>query len=79
MKPVAVIILNWNGERLLDEYLPQVIANTNKKIGDIIVADNGSTDGSINLLKSRFKEVKLIEFDTNHGFAEGYNLAIAQT
>lgn len=46
MKPVAVIILNWNGAALLRRYLPSVVANTNPDIADVIVADNGSTDNS---------------------------------
>lgn len=78
-KPIAVIILNWNGHDLLNEYLPQVVATTDSAVADIIVADNGSTDNSIELLKTKFPEVKLLQFDTNHGFAQGYNLAIEQT
>lgn len=75
--PVAVIILNWNGEKLLRNYLPSVVANTNSEIAEVIVADNGSTDGSLALLADEFPGVTLIEFDSNRGFAEGYNLAIA--
>lgn len=78
-KPIAVIILNWNGEKLLDEFLPQVTATTPADIADLIVADNGSTDGSTALLKEKFPTVKLIEFDKNYGFAEGYNKAIELT
>lgn len=76
-KKIAVVILNWNGEKLLKEYLPQVIATTDSKISQIIVADNGSTDGSVELLRSSFPEVELMLFDRNYGFAEGYNRAIA--
>ncbi len=79
MLPVAVIILNWNGENLLREYLPQVLANTNTAIADIIVADNGSTDGSRNILEHEFPTVKTLFFDSNHGYAGGYNLAITRT
>lgn len=78
-KPIAVIILNWNGEKLLDEFLPQVTATTPADIADVIVADNGSTDGSTALLKEKFPTVKIIEFDKNYGFAEGYNKAIELT
>lgn len=78
-KPIAVIILNWNGHDLLNEYLPQVVATTDSSVADIIVADNGSTDKSVELLKTDFPSVKLIQFDSNHGFAQGYNLAIEQT
>ena len=76
---VSVIILNWNGEALLEEFLPSLIAYTPENMADIIVADNGSTDGSIAFLKEKFPSVRLMEFDKNYGFAEGYNMAISQT
>ncbi|MCM1137138.1 MAG: glycosyltransferase family 2 protein [Duncaniella sp.] len=76
-KRVAVVILNWNGEKLLSEYLPSVAKYTNNEIADVIVADNGSTDGSVELLKAEFPGVRLIEFEENYGFAEGYNRVIA--
>lgn len=79
MKPVAVIILNWNGEKLLREFLPSVVANTDTSIADVIVADNGSTDGSRELLRKDFPQVKLLEFDENLGFAGGYNRALRET
>ena len=78
-KPIAVIILNWNGEALLKEFLPQVIATTDSAVADIIVADNGSTDDSVLLLEQEFPQVKLLKFAENYGFAEGYNRAIEQT
>lgn len=79
-KPVAVIILNWNGKKLLEEFLPAVVATTPTDIADVIVADNGSDDGSAEWVSDRFGErVKLIVFDKNHGFAEGYNKAIELT
>ena len=79
MKQVAVIILNWNGAKLLRRYLPTVIEGTDAAIADVIVADNGSTDESLQVLEQEFPEVKVLKFDRNYGFAEGYNLAIAQT
>lgn len=79
MNKVAVIILNWNGEKLLREYLPSVIETTDSTIADVIVADNGSTDNSVELLRKAFPQVKLIEFTENYGFAEGYNRAIKET
>lgn len=78
-KRLAVIILNWNGEELLRKFLPTAIKYTSGDKVDLIVADNGSTDGSLELLKSRFPEVKVISFPENYGFAEGYNRALALT
>ena len=75
---VAVIILNWNGARFLREYLPSVVRHTPSDIADVIVADNGSTDGSLEVLRDEFPQVKRIEFSENHGFAEGYNLAVGR-
>lgn len=73
---VAVIILNWNGAKLLKEYLPQVIENTNPATARVIVADNGSTDNSRELLENEFPTVETLYFDKNYGFAEGYNRAL---
>ncbi|MCM1450426.1 MAG: glycosyltransferase family 2 protein [Clostridiales bacterium] len=79
MPPIAVIILNWNGEKLLPEFLPSVVANTPGELADVIVADNGSTDGSLEILQRDFPRVKVLDLGTNYGFAEGYNRAIALT
>lgn len=73
--PVAVVILNWNGEALLRRYLPTVIDNTPAHIGEVIVADNGSSDGSMDYCREM--GVKVLDLGANHGFAEGYNRAIA--
>lgn len=79
MKQVAVIILNWNGAGLLRRYLPTVIAGTDDTIADVIVADNGSTDESLQILQQEFPQVQVLKFKENYGFAEGYNRAIEQT
>jgi GT2 family glycosyltransferase len=68
--------LNWNGSRLMRQFLPSVIKNTPPDIAEIVVADNGSTDDSIAMLKDEFPSVKVISLDRNYGFAEGYNKAI---
>lgn len=70
----AVIILNWNGEPLLKRFLPRVVANT--RAADIIVADNASTDGSLAWVKANYPSIRIVRFDKNYGFAEGYNRAI---
>ena len=74
----AVVILNWNGEMFLKQFLPSVITHTDLSVNEIVVADNGSTDGSLQLLKEQFPEVKTILLDQNYGFAGGYNKALAQ-
>lgn len=78
-KPIAVIILNWNGEAMLRTFLPAVILTTPTDIADIIVADNGSTDASLSMLETTFPDIKTVKLDRNYGFAEGYNRAIAAT
>lgn len=77
MKKVSIIILNWNGSKLLRKYLPSVVKYTDGDIADVIVADNGSTDESLQILREEFPTVRVIAFDQNHGFAKGYNLAIS--
>lgn len=72
----SVIILNWNGEAMLRRFLPNVITNTQRADVEVVVADNGSTDGSLAYLRT--EPVRVIELGENFGFAEGYNRAIAQ-
>ncbi|MCJ8166390.1 glycosyltransferase family 2 protein [Pontibacter sp. E15-1] len=73
---VAIVILNWNGLRYLEEFLPSVVAHS---VGcEIIVADNASTDGSVAFLEARFPQVRRILLSENFGFCEGYNLALRQ-
>lgn len=79
MKKTSVIILNWNGRKLLEQFLPDVLQYSLSDDCDVIVADNGSTDDSVGFLENRFPHVPLIVFDKNYGFAEGYNKAIRQT
>lgn len=77
MEKVAIVILNWNGEKMLKEYLPSVLRYS-KDEATVYVADNASTDDSLSLLRQHFPEVKLIVLDKNWGFAEGYNKALSQ-
>ena len=77
MKKVAIVILNWNGEKMLKEYLPSVLRYSRDE-ATVYVADNASTDDSLSLLRQHFPEVKLIVLDKNWGFAEGYNKALRQ-
>ncbi|MBO7464013.1 MAG: glycosyltransferase family 2 protein [Bacteroidales bacterium] len=75
---VALVILNWNGERLLKEYLPTVLEHCGNGFTDVIVADNCSTDASMQVMATEFADVRTIVLDKNYGFAEGYNRALAQ-
>ncbi len=76
MKKVAVIILNWNGLPLLEQFVPAASRFTISADADLYVADNGSTDDSLAWLRSHHPEVKILELGENFGFAEGYNRAI---
>ncbi len=71
----AVVILNWNGEHHLRKFLPSVVEHTPQWV-DIVVADNGSTDGSVRLVREEFSRVQVVEFSENYGFAGGYNRAL---
>ena len=75
---VAVVILNYNGRKFLEQFLPNVIANSDPALAEIIVADNASTDDSVVFMQSHFPEIRLIENGSNGGFATGYNLALRQ-
>lgn len=77
-RKTAVVILNWNGEKLLEQFLPALMKNTPEEEADIIVADNGSTDNSLLYLEQSYPSVRIIRLDKNYGFAEGYNKALAQ-
>lgn len=76
-KKIAVVILNWNGEKMMQHFLPSVVKYS-EELADIIVADNCSTDGSLTLLNKDFPSVKQIILDKNYGFADGYNHALKQ-
>lgn len=75
---IAVVILNWNGSALMERFLPSVVRYSPEDIADVIVADNGSTDDSLDMLARKFPMVRIIRFDRNYGFAEGYNQALKQ-
>ena len=71
LNKISVVILNYNGLKLMQKYLPTVIENS--RGAEVIVADNGSTDGSVEWLRNEHPELRLIAFEKNYGFAEGYN------
>lgn len=74
-KRIAVVILNWNGEKMLRQYLPNVVAQSSE-LAEVWVADNASTDGSMAWIKDNCPMVKTIVLDKNYGFADGYNKAL---
>lgn len=71
----AIVILNWNGEKLLEQFLPSIVKYSSDQ-ADIYVADNASTDNSIDLIRSTFPTVKIIQNASNGGYAKGYNDAL---
>lgn len=74
---VAIVILNWNGRKFLEQFLPSVLASTytNKRV---IVADNASTDESIIFLQQHYPQVEILYSNKNFGFAGGYNYFLKQ-
>ena len=72
---IAIVILNWNGKAMLEKYLPCLIKNTGKE-AEIYVADNASTDDSLEWIANNAPQVKTIRLEKNWGFAEGYNKAL---
>ena len=77
MDKVAIVILNWNGQAMLEKYMPSVLQYS-KDEATVYVADNASTDQSMEMLRQHFPGVKLIQLEKNWGFAEGYNKALKQ-
>lgn len=73
----AVVILNWNGREMLERFLPSVTAHTTGD-AEVIIADNGSTDDSLDFLHAHYPQLRIIELDKNYGFAGGYNRALEQ-
>ena len=68
---IAVVILNWNGEALLERFLPSVMKHSDG--ADIYVVDNASTDGSVDFLKQHYPTIGIVQNSSNGGFAKGYN------
>jgi len=71
----AIVILNWNGKQLLEEFLPSVV-NFSLPEAEVYVADNASTDDSSSFIKQFYPTVKIIENNVNGGYAKGYNDAL---
>ncbi len=73
----AIVILNWNGQKLLEQFLPSVV-KFSAELATIYVADNASTDNSIQFIKEHYPWVSIIENSVNGGYAKGYNDALQQ-
>lgn len=78
MKKLSIVILNWNGISFLKTFLPEVVRTANIPNVEVVVADNGSTDGSVQWIRENIGQVRIIEFDKNYGFTGGYNHALRE-
>lgn len=75
MAKLAVVILNWNGKKFLEQYLPALVKYL-PDYAEIVVADNASADGSVSFLKEAYPNIRVLEHERNEGFARGYNMAL---
>ena len=75
MDKVAIVILNWNGVKMLSRYMDTLLEHSRGE-ATVYVADNASTDQSVPFLKEHYPEVHLIQLEKNWGFADGYNKAL---
>lgn len=73
---LSIVILNWNGSHHLKNFLPSVVKYSDYDWAEIVVADNHSDDDSCEIVEREFPSVRLIRFDRNYGFAQGYNDAL---
>jgi len=73
---IAIVILNWNGKQLLEQFLPSIIAYSDPSYANIYVADNASTDDSIAFIKKQYPQITIIQNSSNGGYAKGYNDAL---
>ena len=78
MKEVSIVILNWNGRQHLEHFLPALVLHTTHPGTEIVVADNGSEDDSLEFIEKKYPTIRIIELELNHGFSGGYNRAMEQ-
>ena len=74
MKKIAIVILNWNGRKLLQQFIPSIVGYSDE--ATIYIADNASTDDSVAFIQSNYPQIKIIQNTENFGFAKGYNEAL---
>ena len=77
MKKLSIVILNWNGKKFLELYLP-VLIGTCPDYAEVVVVDNASTDDSVAFLREHFPDLRIIINQGNYGFAKGYNVGLRQ-
>lgn len=73
---IAIVILNWNGKQLLEKFVPSIVKYSNLPNVEIVVADNASTDDSVNFIQLNYPTIKIIKNSKNGGYAKGYNDAL---
>lgn len=73
---IAIVILNWNGKQLLKKFLPFIVKYSDFDNVEIYVADNASSDDSVDFVKQAYPQIKIIQNNMNDGFAKGYNDAL---
>ncbi len=78
MLKTAIVILNWNGKKYLEQFLPTLIKYTDDPNTEIIIADNASKDDSVDFLNKNYPELRQIILDKNYGYTGGYNKALNQ-
>ena len=80
-RSVTIVIVNWDGRHLLEECLPPLLEAVHSDAGDheVLVVDNGSTDGSVEFIRSRFPEVRVLALDRNYGFTGGNNRGVQES
>lgn len=77
MSKLAVVILNWNGKKFLEKFVPILLKHM-PDYAELVIADNASTDGSVAFMRTQFPNIRIIENERNEGFAKGYNVALRQ-
>jgi GT2 family glycosyltransferase len=75
---VAIVILNWNGSKFLEQFLPSIVKYSNLPDNKIFVADNNSTDDSVGFIKKFYPQIEIVQLRKNYGFAKGYALSLPQ-
>ncbi len=75
---ISIVILNWNGQKLLEQFLPNVLEHSYYPGAEVVVADNGSSDNSVKWMQENHPDVRVVALDKNYGFADGYNKALEQ-